>query len=441
MSKGKLNPSRMQRRQFHNKSRRGCQSCKKRHVKCDEQGPPCANCVARKVECVYTSRSSPESSGRDSPSSSQVSVGGRGSNELADHSPRCSPNSLEVPCEFRRLLELDLMHRWSTSTWKSFCSVPDDHDYIQNVLPRDALRHSYLLNGIFAMTALDMFMHASCRSPSIYLQAALEYSDRSSSAFRDALSAITSENLHLLYLYSVISAAFNLVIPQCLFMVSPEQPQPSMLERVTTFSNLLLGAINIATTDWTAFMDSPVSIRATFDLLQTTSLDFMGDDERHALRLLGCVLDEAYPEIDPDDNTDRELSSDGENVRSPREMYQTAFTQLQLCFAEDARGAIQGLSISMPNTCGRDYVAAMSNEEPLVLLFLMYWGVLFERFSSNAWWAQSVGRILIMEVSDTLIQSSLSAIPEARQGMLWTRQQVGLEPLVWQSREATECDS
>lgn len=40
-------------RKYHQKSRSGCSTCKKRRVKCDEQKPLCGNCVKLKLECGY----------------------------------------------------------------------------------------------------------------------------------------------------------------------------------------------------------------------------------------------------------------------------------------------------------------------------------------------------------------------------------------------------
>lgn len=41
-------------RKFHNKSKNGCDHCKRRRVKCDEGKPMCDKCVKMKLECVYT---------------------------------------------------------------------------------------------------------------------------------------------------------------------------------------------------------------------------------------------------------------------------------------------------------------------------------------------------------------------------------------------------
>lgn len=40
-------------RKFHSKSRKGCSTCKRRRVKCDEQKPVCGNCVRMKLTCGY----------------------------------------------------------------------------------------------------------------------------------------------------------------------------------------------------------------------------------------------------------------------------------------------------------------------------------------------------------------------------------------------------
>ncbi|KAI0403399.1 hypothetical protein F4802DRAFT_608139 [Xylaria palmicola] len=40
-------------RRSHTKSRKGCDSCKRRHIRCDENFPQCRNCTKHKVRCPY----------------------------------------------------------------------------------------------------------------------------------------------------------------------------------------------------------------------------------------------------------------------------------------------------------------------------------------------------------------------------------------------------
>ncbi|KAK0121863.1 hypothetical protein ONS95_010142 [Cadophora gregata] len=59
------------RRRTHARSRKGCVTCKERHVRCDERLPYCRNCVRLGRECSYTPHSSsPDSSVDDLGSSS-----------------------------------------------------------------------------------------------------------------------------------------------------------------------------------------------------------------------------------------------------------------------------------------------------------------------------------------------------------------------------------
>lgn len=43
-------------RRTHNKSRLGCQACKKRRIKCDETAPACGQCRDKGVECIYSQK-------------------------------------------------------------------------------------------------------------------------------------------------------------------------------------------------------------------------------------------------------------------------------------------------------------------------------------------------------------------------------------------------
>jgi len=40
-------------RRSHTKSRKGCDACKRRHIRCDENFPQCRNCTKHKICCPY----------------------------------------------------------------------------------------------------------------------------------------------------------------------------------------------------------------------------------------------------------------------------------------------------------------------------------------------------------------------------------------------------
>jgi len=54
-------------RRSHTKSRKGCKTCKKRHIRCDETFPQCRNCTKHQVRCDYMDN--PTAQSPDSPRS------------------------------------------------------------------------------------------------------------------------------------------------------------------------------------------------------------------------------------------------------------------------------------------------------------------------------------------------------------------------------------
>lgn len=52
-------------RRSHTKSRKGCETCKRRHIRCDENFPQCRNCTKHKIRCPYNdvSASDPDRAG------------------------------------------------------------------------------------------------------------------------------------------------------------------------------------------------------------------------------------------------------------------------------------------------------------------------------------------------------------------------------------------
>ncbi|PHH61384.1 hypothetical protein CDD81_409 [Ophiocordyceps australis] len=47
-------------RRSHTKSRKGCETCKRRHIRCDESFPQCRNCTKHKIRCPYNDIQVPE---------------------------------------------------------------------------------------------------------------------------------------------------------------------------------------------------------------------------------------------------------------------------------------------------------------------------------------------------------------------------------------------
>ncbi|KAK8106298.1 hypothetical protein PG999_009657 [Apiospora kogelbergensis] len=224
-SKIATKPVTQHKRRPHKKSRHGCGSCKKFHVKCDESGPPCGNCILRQVPCEYPAVKGTK--GARSPSLTAYSThhSDSASSRSSTPSRQCPsqrPSLSLSPWGSERLLELELMHRWCTRTYTGFVSVPEDAYYFTGVLPRLALEYSdVLLSTIMASAALDTAMSSTTESSrSSYASIAMEYYDKASAAFRDPALSPTPENHHILVIVSAMLVVFNLAISQMMTIPS-----------------------------------------------------------------------------------------------------------------------------------------------------------------------------------------------------------------------------
>ncbi|KAI9696633.1 MAG: hypothetical protein M1820_008082 [Bogoriella megaspora] len=142
----------------HKKSRTGCLRCKARRIKCDENHPVCSACARHNVECNWphalTRPGQNASPSTDSKSSEPSKPGPSSETELI-------VDELEpLESSSRRLLELRLLHQFSTFTCKTMpgCNIDFVSETWSKDVPPLALEpeHKNLLYGVFALAALHL---------------------------------------------------------------------------------------------------------------------------------------------------------------------------------------------------------------------------------------------------------------------------------------------
>lgn len=177
-------------RRSHKKSRAGCRRCKSRKIKCDEARPRCANCDKHGVTCDYecpelaaelaittTTASTP----RLSPASARSPASPPSARLLAraklsattNLSPLCvSPSpvssltSTTPSSPAGRLLELRLLHHFTTVTFKTLSSTNERVEAVwRDFVPRTAFAaacgsvapaSNHLTDSILAIAALHL---------------------------------------------------------------------------------------------------------------------------------------------------------------------------------------------------------------------------------------------------------------------------------------------
>ncbi|KAH8818758.1 hypothetical protein DL96DRAFT_1684374 [Flagelloscypha sp. PMI_526] len=129
-------------RKSNEKSKKGCLTCKTRHVKCDEM----QTCSRRREPCVWKENLP------DDPLSALLPRAAKAALKVStDHQLSCPPLS-----EFRPK-ELELLHNWTTNTILTFIpDLPATRYGFQVLLPQLAFQNDFLLHATFAITSLHM---------------------------------------------------------------------------------------------------------------------------------------------------------------------------------------------------------------------------------------------------------------------------------------------
>ncbi|KAK0622582.1 hypothetical protein B0T14DRAFT_413114, partial [Immersiella caudata] len=337
--------------------------------------------------------------------------------------PGAFSSSTPCPNPETRLLELELLHRWSTRTWTAFYAIPQCRPYLLDHLPRQALRHSYLLHGLFASAAMDLATASSrSHSPSEarrYLRIALEYGNRASVEFREQVDELTPENIDIVAYFSSMSSIVSYATP----------PGNGDMVRVGWGSYLdrLVGLIEslIATArfgvdkhEWLLASPCPARTIAEEYGVDLGLMEVLDPATRAAIQLMTSVC--AVVTL-----------GDGRKAADVF-AYCLAVGQTKYCFAEERVGRLQQYYTSMFPIAGEEFVRGVEGREPMALFVIMYWGVLADRAARSEWGGWIVGetgREVVREASEALVVSGIRDVPGVAEGIAWTRFQVGLEPL------------
>lgn len=367
-------------RRTHRKSRRGCLTCKQRRVKCDEGGPPCGACKLRATSCEYAS---PVSSRQTSPLN--------GSAVTTDPTPDWDADEPIFPAD-TRLLELQLMSRWTTVTYKSFCSKVAEDDHVwQMKVSHMSLQHDFLLNGLFALSAFEIGSSSKCRDRARYISAAVEYQALALSSFWPQLQNITPDTHEAVLCFSMALMVLALASAQ-FASDSASGDSDSMVQNTITHFELLRGCATVMAKKENFIAESPyMSKLKRFEDLPRIPLD------PHTEGAI-AKLNEA--------NESRITASIGDSYE--RRVTQVAYWEackkaillLQDCFAKCVNIDYQGYVLGWLNMAGDNYIKAVKADDRVAILILMYWGVLIERLGHRVWWAQKFGSLLVEEISN-----------------------------------------
>jgi len=307
-----------------------------------------------------------------------------------------------LPNDNKHLLELQLMNRWSTVTYRSMCTPVAKDDYVWQIkVPSMAINFDFLMNGLLAITAFEI---GSTFDNAPYVHAAVEYQTLAIGSFRKQLQDVHPNMIEPILCFSLMLMVLALASAQCRLSSRPSVPtephnasassSPADADMVaSTFIHFeLLRGCGVVLEGHAQYLAESPYIRRLkrFEELPLTALD-------PAMESAITKLTEA--------NEARIISSVGEPYEhrvkqiAHWEVCKKAISLLRECFAKCANEDYCGYVLGWLNMAGEDYINAIKDNDNVALLVLVYWGVLIQTLGHQVWWARHYGRLLANEIS------------------------------------------
>lgn len=392
-------------RRSHAKSRRGCLNCKSRHIKCDEGGPPCERCKLRGTACEYAGPLS------GSKTSSLAEVPKETTRNVVQL------NELRFPSD-RRLLELQLMHRWSTLTHKSCCTPGANDDEIwEQLVPTLAVQYDFLLNGLLALAAFDCARSAAESAYDQYVTSAVEYHALALGTFRSHLPLINPESYEAALCLSLMLMILALASAQFTTKsAAAAGKHPDMVQNAIVHFELLRGCVPIANINEDYLLSNPyIQNLKLFEDLPRTTID---PGTREAMSQLSDFNDKKIVSTvhESDERRIRQIAHWGACKK--------ALAVLGECFEKCVDDFSRGYALGWLNIAGEEYIKALNDKDKAALLILMFWGVLMDKLGHQVWWADQFGSLLVGEISGRMVPNNDDDDKETHKMILWAQESI-----------------
>ncbi|KAK2055102.1 hypothetical protein LY76DRAFT_521152 [Colletotrichum caudatum] len=185
----------------HRKSKLGCQTCKRRKIKCDELKPACQNCVRHLVYCDFLQSSSAAAAAatHSTPNSTANAPGGV-----------AQPARLPIPVDHDiNFTDLELIHNFATSV----CSTLSTDALVRQMwkvsVVRMALGCEYVMRALLSISALHLAHQQPERKEALVTKALLYHRSASREAM-GLMSGLDGRNAENLFLFSLLTIFFAL---------------------------------------------------------------------------------------------------------------------------------------------------------------------------------------------------------------------------------------
>lgn len=276
------------------------------------------------------------------------------------------------------------MHQFATDTYQSLCVSDDEIRTWQVLVPRLALKHRYLMNGILALASLHIATTLEPAKALVYIDTGLEYHSLSLEPFRRAIDNLAPENCDAAFAHSVITTAISLALPQ---LTMTRENAARMTDNMTTVFELLQGVKKILTIGQ-SWINLKLFSQGAFWKNTTATLDAETDNALNQLATLN-----------------EQTRANGDEIQFS--INSNAINHLRHCFTKFAASSDPAPVLAWLAAVDKGFVDSLRRRQPFSLLVLAYWGLLLAELNGQRWWALNSGRALITELLDALSAEDL----------------------------------
>jgi hypothetical protein len=298
------------------------------------------------------------------------------------------------------LRDLELMHHYTVYTSLTIADFATLDHIWQNVIPKEALSHTFLMCGILALAALHIAQERP-QVKDIYTPVALQYYNAAIASFRSALKKVNADNCTALFGFSTILIVLSFAFAQS---PSPAQDQSPVDELIQIFT--LLQGVRVVLQSAMPWVSkgplSPLLRRGAIPSSDATKNSIhVPKDFDEALVRLGGYNERTYETADS------------------HEMYKQAIQSLRDCLEKiEANPGDKAAAINWLVFLESSYVSSLKDNQPLALVILAHYGIVLNGLR-DSWFVQGLGTRVI-----EVVHMSLSE--KWRPLVHWPMEQVGL---------------
>ncbi len=290
------------------------------------------------------------------------------------------------------LLDLELMHHYSTVTCYSFSVLPFKQNTWQDAVPREAQSYNFLMHAMLAIAAVQL-VHARPDGHQLYKEAARRHQNLALRTSIQHLHNVTQSNCHALFALSSIVAMLALKFPY----PSNSRSSSAPVDEIVDFFRLIRGVKTVleSASDW---------------LLGGWLAPLLHYDWDPTLVPLPDDLRVAFDEVEARNDA---VTGDLKD----RKAYHFALRNLKIKFqTSKVMEEEPALVFAWPVGVQEHYISALRRHEPMATVILAYYSVLLHTVDEQ-WWAAGRGSHLIEAISRTLPPEWLPLIQWPRESV------------------------